>query len=716
MKKFSLPVFVLIFQFPLLVWAQQMMTIEDASGMNPKLFPSSLRNLQWQGNSDQLTYSDNNAIIAVKVTSEKRDTLFRLSDLNDWITGADIPVPGLDTLPRMPSITWTGQNTFRFTSQHSVYSADLSSNTISFINSYPEQAENTDLNDVTGHIAYTIDNNLFIARNGKSVAVTTDEDSGIVNGQTVHRNEFGISKGTYWSPSGSYLAYYRKVETMVSDYPLVDIDERVATLKNIKYPMAGMASEQVTLVVYDLSDGSKVTIDTGEPVEQYLTCVTWDPSEEFIYIALLNRDQNHLKLNKYDAGSGELVKTLFEESNKKYVEPENPLHFIPSRPEQFIWTSERDGYQHLYLYNHEGELLRQLTQGEWVVTSFPGTDPAGTVAFFESTITGPLNNEICSVELKTGKVKTLSAHHGTHRAQLNANGTYILDIWSDTTICREYTVIDSRGKVIQTLHRAENPLKGFDLGKTRLFSLQAADGTGLYCRMILPPGMDPAKKYPVIVYVYGGPHAQLVTNSWLGGANYFLNYLAQKGYIVFTLDNRGSANRGLDFEQALFRNTGGVEVEDQMAGVEYVKSLPYADPGRIGVHGWSYGGFMTLSLMLKRPETFKAGACGGPVTDWKYYEVMYGERYMDTPETNPEGYEQASLLNKAANLQGELLIIHGTGDPVVVWQHSLALLKQFISEGKLVDYFVYPGHGHGVGGKDRVHLNRKLEKFFDDHL
>jgi dipeptidyl-peptidase-4 len=693
------------------VFPQEKLTIEDATGMNRNIYPSYLRNLDWRGDSDILTYMEGNAILVADARKGTTDTLFKLSDLKQWMEDAGLTVP-----ERMPSISWENEETFHFTYENSVYRINTSANKASLLNSYPKEAENADLEENTGKIAYTVDNNLFISRDGKQVQVTYDKDKGIVNGQTVHRNEFGISKGTFWSPSGKYLAYYRKDETMVADYPIVNIDERMAANESIKYPMAGMTSEQVTLVVYNLSDGSRVTMNTGQPAEQYLTCVTWDPSEQYIYIALLNRDQDHLKLNKYDVTDGRLVKTLFEEKDDEYVEPENPLHFLPGEPGQFIWTSERDGYQHLYLYDTEGTLIRQLTRGNWVVTGYLGTNPEGTLAYFEATIKSPIDRSICSVELKNSNVSVLTPNGGTHNGMLSPGGEYLLDTWSDTTICREYVIIDNKGKEVQTLLSSEDPLMDYELGKTKIFTIKADDNTDLYCRMILPPDLDRSKKYPVLVYVYGGPHAQLITNSWLGGANYFLNYLAQEGFIVFTLDNRGSANRGLEFEQAIFRDLGNIEVEDQIAGVEYLRSLPYVDNDRFGVNGWSYGGFMTISLMLKKPDVFKAGACGGPVTDWKYYEVMYGERYMDTPESNPEGYQRSSLLDKTGNLEGDLLIIHGTSDPVVVWQHSQALLKAFISEGKLVDYFVYPGHGHGVGGKDRLHLNRKLVKFFEDHL
>jgi len=696
---------------PLTSFPQKKLTIEDASGMNRAIYPTTLRNLQWMGSGDRFTWLENNAILVRKADRTISDTLLRIGEFNQILKNA-----GTDTLLRIPSFKWLDESSFTFTSKNSVYLLNLKNHKVSLVNKYPEEAENIDSNPDGKLIAYTLKNNLFIASSDKQIQITNDENPGIVNGQTVHRNEFGINKGTFWSPSGKYLAYYRKDETMVTDYPLVNIDSRVATEEKIKYPMAGMASEQVTLVIYNIADESYMTVKTGEPAEQYLTSVTWCPDEKDIYIGILNRGQNHLKLNRYDVMSGNPEQTLFEENNDKYVEPEHPLFFLESDPGQFIWFSERDGYQHLYLYDTKGSLVRQLTQGPWVVTSLLGTDPKGNKAFYLSTKNSPLNEDIYSVELKSGKIQYLSLNTGVHSPILSPGGKYLLDIFSDTLVGREYAIIDNKRRVLKVISRSENPLHDYVQCKMQIFKLRSGDNTDLYAQIIFPPDFRPENKYPVIIYVYGGPHAQLVNNTWLGGSGLFNYYLAQQGYIIFTLDNRGSANRGLEFEQAVFRNLGTLEVSDQMVGVNYLKNLPYVDPERIGVQGWSYGGFMTISLMLREPDAFKVGVCGGPVTDWKYYEVMFGERYMDTPEENPDGYKEASLLERAGSLKGDLLVIHGTSDPVVVWQQSLTLMKRFIEEGKMVDYFVYPGHEHGIGGKDRVHLNRKIEKYFVDHL
>jgi dipeptidyl-peptidase-4 len=710
-KTFILAVSIsLIFCSPV-ISQKKLLTLEDASGMNSAILPRTMRNLQWCSDKDGFTFIDNNALVAGRAGSLQRDTILRLTDINSQLQDL-----GTEALKRFPGITWLDNSNFFFTAAERIFSFNTEKKTLKQDNQYPKEAENVETDKNNLDVAFTIGNNLFIAVNGNQLQVTSDTNKDIVNGQRVHRDEFGIYKGTFWSPEGNHLAFYRMDQTMVTDYPLVDIEPRIAQVDNIKYPMAGMTSHQVKLGVYTLESGKTVFMDTGEPADQYLTCVTWDPSEKYIYIALLNRDQNHLKLNKYDARTGEFVKTLFEEKNEKYVEPKHSLYFLHSVPDLFIWFSERDGYQHLYLYDNDGKLLRQLTSGEWVVTDLLGTDPQDRKVYFQGTKDGPLNQEVYSVEINSGAIQKISSKSGVHYSILNTNGKYFIDICSDTTSSLEYTLFTTKGKADQVIRAADNPLKDYDLGKMSISSLKTADGTELFYRLILPPGLDSARKYPVIIYVYGGPHSQLITNSWLGGAGLFLNYLAQKGYIVFTLDNRGSSNRGISFEQAIFRNLGGIEVDDQTLGVKYLKSLPYVDSTRIGVHGWSYGGFMTISMMLKHPDDFKVGVSGGPVCDWKYYEVMFGERYMDTPETNPRGYEEASLLTYSSKLKGDLLIIHGTMDPTVVWQNSLVLLKKFISEGIQVDYFVYPGHEHGVGGNDRLHLNRKIEKYFNDHL
>ncbi|PLX05139.1 MAG: S9 family peptidase [Marinilabiliales bacterium] len=688
------------------------LTVEDANYMNAALYPVRISNLNWMDKGDYYTYAKDNAIYVV---SAKRGTEKLLIDLD--VLNGDLHRNKIDSVKRIPAIKFSDKDNCKFKLKNNYYSYRLSTNQISLLNSVDEKAENKTFNDANNNIAYTKDNNLFVVVDGKEIPITKDENPGIVNGQSVHRNEFGISGGIFWSPNGDKIAFYRMDETMVEDYPIVDITTDIATVENNKYPMAGRTSHHVTLGIYNIETAQTVFMKTGEPLDQYLTTVTWGPEGKYMYISLLNRDQNHLSLNKYDAQTGDFIKTLFEEKDDKYVETETPLYFTPNNPTQFVWISERDGFMHMYLYNTDGKLIKQITGGDWLVTAFKGFyGKKSDNIYFMATKDGYLQNNLYSIDLKNSEITRITPDHGTHSTIISPDGKYIIDAFSNTESSRKYVLVNEKGKYLRTLEEPNNILDEYNLGETKLIDLTAEDGTPLKARIILPPDFDENKKYPVFLYVYGGPHAQLITDSWLSGAGLFLNYMATKGYIVFTVDNRGSANRGRDFEQAIFRNCGSVEVDDQMVGVDYLKSLPYVDAERIGVDGWSYGGFMTISLMLKHPGVFKVGCAGGPVIDWKYYEIMYGERYMDTPETNPEGYKNSSLLTKVDSLQGNLLIIHGTSDPTVVWQNSLQFIKACVDNNKLVDYFVYPGHGHNVRGKDRVHLYRKIARYFDDYL
>jgi dipeptidyl-peptidase-4 len=712
MKKIIWTFTFLLFAATITVQAQQKtMTAADASWLNPALFPKRLSQLQWLGKTDQYIFARKNTLLKADAVHGKTVPLFTKAVFN-----TDLQKAGYDTLRYLPRFTVFTSGKAGFQIKHSFFVYDYANHTLQRVNRVPDTAENVNFHNRSEKAAFTIKNNLYVAVNGKVTQITHDKNPDYVNGQIVSRNEFGITKGIFWSPSGQKLAFYHKDQSRVFNYPLVDINHRVARVKNIKYPMAGTHSEYVTLGVYDFKTGKTVFMKTDPKSEQYLTNITWGPAGKYIYIAVLNRDQNHLWLNKYDVSTGNLVKTLFEETDPKYVEPLHPLYFNPLNPNEFIWMSRRDGWTHLYLYNTDGKLIRQVTKGQWEVTKFLGYFRKSYV-YFISTKESPLQRNIYSVNLRNGKILRLSPQHGAHTAQVSHDGKYILDAFTSTDVCRQYQLLSDRGKVVRILQKDKDPLAGYKLGKMSIFTIPSPiDSTKLYCRMIKPVDFDSTKKYPVIVYVYGGPHAQLITDTWLGGAGFMLNYLAENGYLIFTLDNHGSENRGRDFEQVIFRHLGTNEIKDQMAGVKFLKSLPYVDTTRLGVDGWSFGGFMTTSLMVRTPGIFQVGVAGGPVIDWKYYEVMYGERYMDTPQQNPEGYKEASLLNYVDNLKGHLLLIHGTMDPVVVWQHSLLFVQKAIHDNKLMDYFVYPGHEHGVGGRDRLQLTRKIKSYFDQWL
>lgn len=569
------------------------------------------------------------------------------------------------------------------------------------------------------HAVAVRDNNLFLLLpDGSSKQLTTDGTPTLVYGQSVHQNEFGIHGGLFWSPDGSRLAFYRMDQSMVSAYPLVHTNTRKATEEKLYYPMAGMPSHHVTLGIYDVASGKTTYIKTGEPKEKYLTNISWAPDSKTVYIAEVNREQNHMDLKAYDPATGDYIKTLFSEHNDKYIEPQWPMRFIPGRDKEFVWQTRRDGYTHLYRYNVDGKLLGQITRGEWEITDFLGFADGGKTIVYSSTQLSPIDRVIASVSIDGRKTRILTPQAGWHVGQLSSDGKYLLDTYESLKTPTENRLLSvATGKPIATLYQSKDPEAGFINPEITFGTIKAADGvTDLHYRLLKPTNFDPAKKYPTIVYVYNGPHAQLVQNRFHAGCLGWDLYMATKGFVIFTVDGRGSAHRGAAFEQVIHRHLGKNEMADQMKGVDFLKSLPYVDADRIGVAGWSYGGFMTTNLMLTYPDVFKVGSAGGAVTDWARYEIMYGERYMDSPQDNPEGYKETNLSLRAGNLKGRLLLIHGTIDPTVVWQHTQLFVEACVKAGTYPDYMIYPEHKHNVLGVDRVHLNYTMARYFMDHL
>lgn len=569
-------------------------------------------------------------------------------------------------------------------------------------------------------MALVRDWNLFVVdAEGKEHQLSEDGSRELQYGMSVHRDEWGIDHGTFWSPRGNKLAFYRMDQSMVTDFPLVDINHRVAELAPEKYPMAGMASHKVTVGVYDLKTRRTVYLQAGDPTDRYFTNISWSPDERIIYMIELPRTQDKAELVSYDATTGERLGVLYTETHAKYVHPTHGLTFLPWDSSKFIYQSEKDGYNHLYLFDIQGHELRQLTQGQFVVTDLVGFNVKQKSVIVVSTEKSDIRNNIYSVRVRVrdGQRQLLDNGVGVHRPVLSAGGQWIVDTWRSPRTFRQYDLISTVKPKQQVLQTDLSPWREYKMPEVDCGRLTAADdSTTLYWRMVKPVGFDPSKKYPTVVYVYGGPGLRNVEESWNYAARPWEYYMANRGYLLFILDNRGSKDRGLEFENCTFRHLGDEEMRDQMRGVEYLKSLPYVDTDRMGVHGWSFGGFMTTNLMCSYPDAFKVGVAGGPVIDWKYYEVMYGERYMDSPQENPEGYQSTSLLGKAKNLKGRLQIIVGYNDPTCVMQHSLSFLRACEDAGTQPDYFVYPGQGHNMTGSDMVHLHERITRYFDDYL
>ena len=549
------------------------------------------------------------------------------------------------------------------------------------------------------------------------VRVTADGCRQIVYGEAVHRNEFGIETGIFPSPDKTAFAFYRMDQSMVTDYPQVNTFTRIASCEPDAYPMAGMKSHKVTVGVYDIAAGTTVWLDLGDVTDRYFTNITWSPDGKAIYLFELNRDQTDTSLDVYSAETGKKLRTLYTEHSDKYVEPLHSVSFLPWDSDKFLLWSDRDGFRHLYLMDTRGRMLKQVTKGPFVVKDLVGFCPKTKSVIIATNELNPLQSNLFSVKLSDCRRTLLDNGIGLHSGKLSADGTMLLDTYSAPDVPRAYDIINTVSRKRTEHFRSPDPWAGYAVPAYHTGTLKAADGvTDLYYRMVLPPDFDASKRYPAVVYVYGGPHAHLVDASWHWASRSWETYMAQKGYVVFVLDSRGSEHRGRDFEQATFRNLGVCEMEDQMCGVAFLKSLSYIDSSRLGVHGWSFGGFMAISLMTTYPDVFKVGVAGGPVIDWKWYEVMYGERYMDTPEQNPDGYARTSLLAKAGNLKGRLQIIIGMNDPTVVPQHALQFLDACIKSGTQPDFFVYPGEGHNMRGHASVHLHERITRYFEDYL
>ncbi len=690
----------------------QKYTIAEAvNGLRSNLAVKNISQFSWSDDNKSFYQGVKNGYLVTEVQSMKQDTLVSLFQLNKNLA-AD------RKLKSFPRINFINKDKGYFTKGSQYFWVQRSGKEwkVTDWNSLDENAENTELLSDNSGFVYTVKNNLYLNKNGKVVAITDDQDENIVNGKSVHQQEFGISKGIFISPDNSKIAFYRMDQTMVNDYPIIDWSVVPAVNKNIKYPMAGSKSHHVTLGIYDIKTNKTTFVKTEGDAEQYLTVITWNPDSKSIFIGVLNRDQNDLQMNQYDAASGNFVKTIFEEKSDKYVEPQHPLTFFPNSTTDFIWQSERSGFNHLFHYNIDKGLIAQITKGNWLVTELLGFNEKKKEIFYTSTQETPLERHLYKVNWNTFKTEKLTNQAGMHTGILSKDGNHLYDSYSNANSPRIVNVINTNTLKSKNLITSENTLKNYQRPEIKNVTLSADDGTPLYGKLILPTDFDASKKYPVIVYLYNGPHLQLITNSFPASGNLWYEYMAQCGYIVFTMDGRGSSNRGQKFEQAVFRHLGETEMKDQLKGVAYLKSLPYVNADKMGIHGWSFGGFMTTSFMLKHPEVFKVGVAGGPVIDWNMYEIMYTERYMDSPQNNPEGYKQANLLDKVQNLKGHLLMIHGAQDNVVVWQHSIKFLKAAVDNGVQLDYFVYPGHEHNVLGKDRVHLMQKVTDYFDEYL
>jgi dipeptidyl-peptidase-4 len=532
----------------------------------------------------------------------------------------------------------------------------------------------------------------------------------------VYPEELDISTAYWWAPDSSAIAFLEMNEQKVAQYPLVDFASVRGEADQERYPPAGGSNPIVRVLTADLTGGEPHAMDLGTDDQIYIPRVSWLPDSRRVAIQRLNREQTALDLLIADAGTGK-TRVVLEEKDKYWINLSDDLRFLKDG-NRFLWSSERSGYRHLYLYNIEGQQLAQLTKGDWEVSALQGVDEAAGAVYFTSTEKSPLERQLYRVGLDGTGFTRLTKTDGTHGINMSPAATQFVDTYSNSTTPPRQDLSRADGSPVAVLYEPKaGDLAGCHLAPVEFVKVQAHDGTQLNAMMIKPPNFDPARKYPVLVYTYGGPHVQVVLNVWEGSTFLWHQMMAQDGYIIFSVDNRGSAGRGHVFEQSIQRRLGAPELSDQRDGAAYLKSLPYVDPKRIGIWGWSYGGHMTLHAMFEDPQDFKVGFAGGPVTDWHYYDSIYTERYLGLLPQNEQSYQNSSPIKNAIGLQGRLLIAHGTGDDNVHFANTLALINELIEMGKYVEVMPFPGRGHGVSDPPaRRLLMHRVTQFFQDNL
>ena len=554
---------------------------------------------------------------------------------------------------------------------------------------------------------------------GEPRQLTTSGTEDVRNAELdwVYPEELDLHTAYWWSPDSAKIAFLQLDERAVEKYPLPDALSYQGAMIDERYPVAGSANPVARVGVVSITGGSEAKwMDTGADASALLARIAWLSDSKRLAIERLNREQNQLELLFADAASG-AARTVLTEKDKYWINLNDDLHFLADG-RRFLWSSERSGFRHLYLYDLEGRQLAQITHGDWEVESVARVDEKKSQVYFTSTKQSAIERHFYRVELTGGDPVQLTRGHGTHEANLSPDSAHFLDTYSNASQPAQQTLFHADGSSVRVLAENKVPeLADYHLQPPEFLTVSGADGTPLDAEIIKPPNFDATKKYPVIVHLYGGPQAQEVRDAWAGSTYLWHQLMAQKGFVIFVLDNRGTNGRGHAFETPIYHHFGQVELADQLAGVAWLKRQTFVDPARIGIWGWSYGGYMTCVAMLQGGGVFKAGFAGAPVTDWRQYDTIYTERYMGTPQENPEGYRDSSPVNFAAKLQGKLLIVHATGDDNVHFANTVELAEKLVEAEKYAEYQIYAGRGHGISDSAaRIHIFNRVTQFFVENL
>ena len=572
-------------------------------------------------------------------------------------------------------------------------------------------------------VAFVKENNIFIKDiiNNTELQITFDgEINKIINGATdwVYEEEFSFDNGMQWNSSGNKIAYYRFNEEKVPEFSMDLFTDLYPSRSQFKYPKAGEINSTIELFIYDLDSKKTVKANINSEEEFYIPRIKWTLDENVLSVQKMNRHQNQLDFILVDAKDGS-SQTIFSENDAAYIDVTDNLTFL-NDGKYFIWTSEKSGYNHIYLYNLNGKQVRQITKGNYDVTDFYGIDESNNTVYFASSERSPMHRDVYAVQLNGKNKKILTNKIGTNSATFSTNFKYFINQYSNANTPYYFSLFDAKGNEVRMLKdnsNLKNDLAGYALSQKEFFNFKTTEGIDLNGWMMKPYNFDETKQYPVFMYLYGGPGSQQVTDSW-GGSNFlWYQMLTQQGYIVACVDNRGTGARGSEFKKCTYQQLGKLETEDQIEANRYLANLPYVDGSRIGIFGWSYGGYMSSLCLLKGADEFKMAIAVAPVTNWRYYDSIYTERYMRTPQENASGYDDNSPINHVEKLKGKYLLVHGSADDNVHYQNTMEMTNALVNANKQFDLFIYPNKNHGIyGGYTRLHLFTKMTNFIKENL
>lgn len=666
-----------------------------------------------------LNYGDKNVYIT-EYSYETGDSISTIVDSKD-LDGISFSDYSFSEDEKKVLLPTEAESIYRYSSRSNYYVYDRETKTAQELSEGKQRL--AQFSPDASKVAFVKENNIFIKdiTNNTELQVTFDgEINKIINGATdwVYEEEFAFDNGMQWNTSGNKIAYYRFNEEKVPEFSMDLFTDLYPSQSQFKYPKAGETNSTVELFIYDLNSKKTTKANINLEEEFYIPRIKWTLDENVLSVQRMNRHQNQLDFILVDAKDGS-SQTIFSENDAAYIDVTDNLTFL-NDGKYFIWTSEKSGYNHIYLYNLKGKQVRQITKGNYDVTDFYGIDESNNTVYFASSERSPMHRDVYAVQLNGKNKKTLTNKTGTNSATFSTNYKYFINQYSNANSPYYFSLFDAKGNEVRMLKdnsNLKNSLAEYALSQKEFFNFKTTEGIDLNGWMMKPHNFDETKQYPVFMYLYGGPGSQQVTDSW-GGYNFlWYQMLTQQGYIVACVDNRGTGARGSEFKKCTYQQLGKLETEDQIEANRYLANLPYVDGSRIGIFGWSYGGYMSSLCLLIGAEEFKMAIAVAPVTNWRYYDSIYTERYMRTPQENTSGYDDNSPINHVEKLKGKYLLVHGSADDNVHYQNTMEMTNALVNANKQFDLFIYPNKNHGIyGGYTRLHLFTKMTNFIKENL